>query len=175
MLTAFYQTSSQLCFTLLGLWWLVLQTKYTEWIGDHARRRLATTISLYFLLPGSMSLVALLGTDVPALWRITFGIASMIGLVATAPVWGARRAVAREAKPLARGSGFTVEVFIAARWFGVALYLAVLLLAIDPTIALLTHVTPLVMAGVALSLLVVLGVSLAWSYFLEPGVPESTP
>ena len=28
----FYQTVAQLSFTLLGLWWLVLQTKYSEWI-----------------------------------------------------------------------------------------------------------------------------------------------
>lgn len=175
MLTAFYQTSSQLCFTLLGLWWLVLQTKYSEWIGDHARRRLATIISLYFLLPGSMSLVALLGSDVPMLWRISFGIASALGAAATAPIWGARRAVAREAKPLARGSGFKVEVFIAARWFGVLIYLTVLLLAIDPSVALLVRATPLLLAGVGLSLLIVLGVSLAWAYFLEPGAPESAP
>ena len=61
MLVAFYQTAAQLCFTLLGLWWLVLQTKYKEWINDSERRRMATSISLYFLLPGAMSLIALLG------------------------------------------------------------------------------------------------------------------
>lgn len=175
MLSAFYQTSSQLCFTLLGLWLLVLQTKYNEWIGDQARRRLATIISLYFLLPGSMSLIALLGSDVPILWRVSFGIASALGAATTAPIWGPRRAVAHEAKPLARGSGFAIEVFIAARWFGVLIYLMVLLLSVDPGLALLAYVPPLLVVGVGLSLLIVLGVCLAWSYFLEPAVPEAAP
>ena len=75
MLVAFYQTAAQLCFTLLGLWWLVLQTKYKEWINDSERRRMATSISLYFLLPGAMSLIALLGADIPPLWRTTFALA----------------------------------------------------------------------------------------------------
>lgn len=175
MLTAFYQTTSQLCFTLLGLWWLVLQTKYSEWISDHARRRLATTISLYFLLPGAMSLLALLSADNPLLWRIAFTIASILGVVVTAPVWGPQRTVAKEATPLARGSGFGVEIFIAARWFGVVVYLFVLTLSIDPGIARLVGATPLLLTGVGLSLLIVLGVSLAWSYFLEPGAQGSEP
>jgi hypothetical protein len=34
------------------------------------------------------------------------------------------------------------------------------------------QIAPLLVAGVGLSLLVVLGVSLAWSYFLEPAPGE---
>src|SRR5579884_1715878 len=79
----FYQTVAQLCFTLLGLWWLVLQTKYREWIGHRMRRRMATYITFYFLLPGTMSLVALLATDARLLWQVAFVAASLIGPVAT--------------------------------------------------------------------------------------------
>lgn len=81
---AFYQTMAQLCFTLLGLWWLVLQTKYSEWIGVRERRRRVTNISLYFLLPGAMSLLALLSTEVRFLWQIAFIVASALGAYETA-------------------------------------------------------------------------------------------
>src|SRR6185312_1966723 len=75
----FYQTVAQLSFTLLGLWWLVLQTKYSEWIHDRPRQRMATNITLYFLLPGSMSLLALLATNSRLLWQVSFIIAAVIG------------------------------------------------------------------------------------------------
>jgi hypothetical protein len=80
----FYQTVAQLAFTLLGLWWLVLQTKYNEWIHSQTRRRMATNITLYFLLPGSMSLLALLATTSRLLWQVAFVLAALIGAVATA-------------------------------------------------------------------------------------------
>ena len=82
-LQMFYQTVAQLCFTLLGLWWLVLQTKYAEWIGDPSRRRMITNISLYFLLPGAMSLLALLSSQVHLLWQAAFILASGLGVFET--------------------------------------------------------------------------------------------
>ena len=35
----FYKTVSSISFTLLGLWWVVVQLKYKEGAGDRARRR----------------------------------------------------------------------------------------------------------------------------------------
>jgi hypothetical protein len=87
MFAVFYQTAAQLSFTLLGLWWLILQTKYREWIGDNERRHMATSVSLYFLLPGVMSLVALLGANIPFLWRVSFALASAIGAMETVFAW----------------------------------------------------------------------------------------
>ncbi len=83
-LQAFYQTVAQLCFTLLGLWWLVLQTKYSEWIGNPERRRMITNISLYFLLPGTMSLLALLSPQAHYLWQVAFVLAGGLGAFETA-------------------------------------------------------------------------------------------
>lgn len=92
MFQTFCQTITQLCFTLLGLWWLVSQTKYREWIGHRLRRRTGTYITFYFLLPGTMGVVALLATDARLLWQIAFAICSLIGMVATRGSWATRRA-----------------------------------------------------------------------------------
>lgn len=155
----FYQTVAQLCFTLLGLWWLVLQTKYAEWIGNPGRRRMATNISLYFLLPGSMSLLALLASQANALWHIAFVVASAIGVVETAF--------------LLRGGDRPQDrprIALALRWAGIIFYALVLLVAVLPASTILTtlHLAPLTLAGILLTLLIVLGVSLAWRFFIEP-------
>jgi hypothetical protein len=161
MLVAFYQTAAQLCFTLLGLWWLVLQTKYKEWIGDSERRRMATSVSLYFLLPGAMSLIALLGADIPALWRTTFGLACGIGAVLT--FLGGLRAMRLPGDALVA----------AGQWLGCALYLLVMIVAVTPEITLFdVTIKPLLTAGLGLSLLVTLGVLLAWGFFLDQRAPN---
>lgn len=155
-LETFYQTVAQLCFTLLGLWWLVLQTKYAEWIGNRERRRRATNISLYFLLPGSMSLIALLASQTRPLWQVAFLIASGIGAAETAF--------------LIRGGAGTRASMVARAlpWMGAALYALVLLVALLPGVPQQFGVAPLTVAGVLLTLLIVLGVSLAWRFFIEP-------
>lgn len=157
MFESFYQTVAQLCFTLLGLWWIVLQTKYREWIGNDDRRRMATNISLYFLLPGSMSLLALLSTGAPVLWRIAFATASALGAMETVQVL--RRFHPRHG---------VLSLLVLARWAGLTLYLLVTLVACIPALTTLLGVKPLLVAGTMLTLLVILGVSLAWAYFIEP-------
>jgi hypothetical protein len=47
---------AQASFTLLALWWVLLQIRHDEWFADTAYRRRAYDVSLYFLLPGIMSL-----------------------------------------------------------------------------------------------------------------------
>jgi hypothetical protein len=159
-LATFYQTVAQLCFTLLGLWWIVLQTKYQEWIGDPTRRRTVTNISLYFLLPGSMSLMALLAGQQHLLWQVSFFVASGIGAVETGALLLRERAAGRLPWPR-----------VALRWVGVTLYLIVAvaaLVAFIPGAARRLHLDPLTLSGVLITLLVVAGVLLAWLYFIEP-------
>ncbi|HEX9039315.1 MAG TPA: hypothetical protein VF808_20205 [Ktedonobacterales bacterium] len=158
MSVAFYQTVAQLCFTLLGLWWLVLQTKYREWIGDNDRRRMATSVSLYFLLPGVMSLIALLGGGFPLLWRTAFLIASVLGAIETFYAW---RRGGRRARRLVR----------VGQWVGFALYIVIALIALIPGIALFGQfLDPAVTAELCLALIVTLGALLAWGYFLDQPV-----
>ena len=161
-LQTFYQTVAQLCFTLLGLWWLVLQTKYREWIGDKAQRRIITNISLYFLVPGSMSLMALLSTQTPRLWQVTFFAASGLGTFETG---GALVTHARAASM----SRFARTMRVA----GLLLYLLVAVVAVIAFIPGAAHaigLVPLTTAGFLVTLIVVLGVILAWEYFIQ--VPD---
>src|SRR5260370_15583965 len=86
VLETFYQTVAQLSFTLLGLWFLVLQTKYQEWIGSPTDRRMVTSIALYFFVPGGMSLFALLSAPSLAVWRRAFAAAGWVAHRAAPPV-----------------------------------------------------------------------------------------
>ncbi len=79
--TAFYTTVTSISFTLLGLWWVVVEGRDT-WKMNMARRRMAYVVSLHFVLPGVMSALALVAPDVGILWRITFVTASLLGLLA---------------------------------------------------------------------------------------------
>ena len=58
-----------------------MQFKFDAWADDPRRRRTARHVSLYFLLPGVMSLFAILSSRLTALWRIGFGVSAVLGLV----------------------------------------------------------------------------------------------
>jgi Mg/Co/Ni transporter MgtE len=123
---------------------------------------MVTNISLYFLLPGSMSLMALLAGQQHLLWQVSFFVASGIGAVETCALLLRERAQAAGRPPWAR---------VALRWVGVALYLIVAvaaLVAFIPSAARRLNVDPLTLSGVLITLLVVAGVVLAWLYFIEP-------
>ena len=156
----FYQTMAQLCFTLLGLWWLLLQTKYAEWIGVRARRRMITNISLYFLLPGSMSLMALLSSQVHFLWQVAFLVASVLGAIETVVLMrGARQnAPSMALAPVLSWLGFLLFVLVGL----------VAALAFVPGMLSGLGIAPLGATGILLTLVVVLGVTLAWAYFVQP-------
>src|SRR6185312_14998238 len=157
----FYQTVAQLSFTLLGLWWLVLQTKYDEWIHHRLRRRMATNITLYFLLPGSMSLIALLATNSHLLWQVAFIIAAVIGGVATA-------FFLRDARRSQWRNPWSIRVIHIASGVGLALYALVIVVALLPDVFRSAGTAPLTVAGIGVTLLVIVGVTLAWTYFIEP-------
>jgi hypothetical protein len=160
VLESFYTTASQLCFTLLGLWWVVIQTRYDVWTGSPQRRRIATHISLYFLFPGAMSLLALISTEMTSFWRVAFLVASALGLYETV------RLVMRSDSGTRSG---LVQFF---RWAAIPLYALVFIVALNPRLALLFGIEPLVVAAISLALIIMLGANLAWDYFLEPPSEE---
>ena len=82
MLTDFYISFSAVCFTLLGLWLVVVQTRHGEWRGSAVHRRRAYGVALQFSLPGLMSLLALVDPSSSALWRTSFAAAAFGGVVA---------------------------------------------------------------------------------------------
>jgi hypothetical protein len=148
MLTDFYLAFSTVCFTLLGLWIIVVQTRHAEWRRFSTHRRRAYGVALHFSLPGLMGLLSLIDPASTTLWRISFAIAASGGVLVLF---------------LVRGPAPT--------WLGIASYAAAILLyaliaivAIAPSVV--THLgisaRPLRIEAVLLTLLVFLGVNVAW-------------
>jgi len=79
MLTDFYIAFGTVCFTLLGLWLIVVQTRHAEWRGVAVYRRRAYGVALHFSLPGLMSLLALVSPASATLWRVSFAVVPQAG------------------------------------------------------------------------------------------------
>jgi hypothetical protein len=160
MLNSFYSTMAQVCFTLLGLWWIVVQFKYHDWMGDRRRRHMAYDTSLYFVLPGIMSLASLLSPEGSVLWRITFSSAAILGAVETAFLLMQERT----------SPNFT-RLMRYVHVAGLALYGAVVLFALIPGLveSLGLEAATLQVEGVFLALLVFLGVNTTWIQFAQVG------
>jgi hypothetical protein len=155
----FYATASALCFTLLGFWWVVVQFRHADFTGDATRRHFAFLVSLYFILPGLVSLASLIAGG-GALWRVAFVLAGLAGLGAvivavrvTAPT-GALLAVVR-------GSLLAAPLFALQVLFAAAPDLARNGL----------HLEPLQVEGYLLVLVLLLGLAFAWVLFTEPITP----
>lgn len=88
MLTDFYIAFGTVCFTLLGLWMVVLQTRHAEWREVVAHRRRAYGIALHFSLPGLMSLLSLVDPASMTLWRVSFSVVAGGGAIVLVLVRG---------------------------------------------------------------------------------------
>ena len=153
----FYQAVSTVSFTLLGLWWVVVQLKYKGEEGDALRQRHAYAIALFFLLPGVMGMLSSINSDLGALWRVSFGVTAALGLLEIV---------------LYRVSG---DVYtrgaVALRACGFVLYVLIAVFAIRPELAadLGLGMDAREVEAVFLGLLIVVGVNLAWF-----GITESS-
>jgi hypothetical protein len=156
----FYATTSAVSFTLLGFWWVVVQFRHDEMTQDTGRRRLAFVVSLHFILPGLMSLGALLTADAPIVWRITFGSAGVAGLIA---VLLASRGVQEPTGAIA--------AIGKAEWIALPLYAVLTLVAVRPDLVQsAVGLIPLQVEGIVMTLLVFMGILFAWALFTEPHV-----
>jgi hypothetical protein len=161
----FYATTSAVSFTLLGFWWVVVQFRHNEMTQDPGRRRLAFVVSLHFILPGLMSLGALLTTDAPLVWRLTFGTAGVVGIIAV--VVGSRGV---------KDPTGVIAALGRYEWLAVPLYLVITLVAINPdAIKSATGLLPLQVEGAVMTLLVGLGILFAWALFTEPQTAGTSP
>jgi hypothetical protein len=159
MLTDFYVAFATVCFTLLGLWFIVVQTRHAEWRRSAVHRRRAYGIALHFSLPGLMSLLSLIDPASTALWRISFAIVAVSGVLALVLVRG----------PAPTGLG------AAAYAAAVVLYMMIALVAVVPGLVADAGVLarPLRVEAVLLTLLVFLGVNVAWLLLFEEAQPPS--
>lgn len=170
-LETFYQTVSQVCFTLLGFWLIVLQTKYLDWSGKAERRRMIVNISLYFLLPGTMSLLAMLSIQATAIWRVAFVITSAVGALETLLML---RALQRNGKQRGKRRTMSSRAALLTRMAQLILFTLIALVGVFPQVFNRFGLTALTVAGVLLTLMVVGGVTLMWIYLVEPVEPVAS-
>src|SRR6476469_3668127 len=156
-ISTFYALFSATCFTLLGLWWNVLQLT-TAWVGVEDERRAVGGVYLAFLLPALMGLFAQVGgVETPAVWRVSFVVIALIGCVATA------RWLSQE----------TDRGVTAARAGAVAVYVVIALLGVFPEIAGPFGLQAIQAEALLLVLLVALGHALVWRFLVQDAVPHS--
>ena len=153
-LASFYSLMAVTCFTLVGLWWTVVE-RHPEWKSDRRPRMLAGGVYLSFLLPGLMSTFAQVDPGNPLLWRVSFAVTSAVGLVSTVTIIGVDRVGVR-------------GPFRRHRWLVAVLYLLIAVLGVFPALAGLVGLTPLQAASLALIGLIVVGHGLAWEFMMEP-------
>jgi hypothetical protein len=159
MLTDFYVAFATVCFTLLGLWIIVVQTRHAEWRQSAVHRRRAYGVALHFSLPGLMSLLSLVDPASTTLWRISFAIVAAGGVLALVLVRG----------PAPTGLG------AAAYGVAVVLYLLIALVAMVPGMVAEIGVLarPLRVEAVLQTILVFLGVNVAWLLLFDEASPPS--
>jgi hypothetical protein len=159
MLTDFYIAFGTVCFTLLGLWLIVVQTRHAEWRGVAAYRRRAYGVALHFSLPGLMSLLSLVDPASMTLWRVSFAVVAASGAIVLLLVRGSLPGtVGRLA-------------YVAA----VALYALIAVIAAVPSLVTDVGLTAraLQAEAVLLTILVFVGVNVAWLLLFEEPHPPA--
>ncbi len=157
--SAFYGVVSAINFTLLGLWWVAVKDR-EDLIGrTAASRRTAYLVSLQFVIPATVSLLAQVAPDEKLVWQIAFAGGGAIGAVANAMLSQEIR-VSTEAR--------IAPVLFAI--FGIPVYLLVVLISFVPTVVadVGLSLTPIEVEGMLFSALVFLGVQEAWVVAMTP-------
>jgi hypothetical protein len=160
MLTDFYIAFATVCFTLLGLWVVVVQTRHADWRRNPVHRRRAYGVSLHFSMPGLMGLLALVDPASAALWRISFAIVAAGGAIVLTLVRG----------PAPTWLGMASYVL------AVLIYVLVAVVAIAPTLVADVGISapPVRVEAILLSLLMFLGINVAWLLlFDQSGSPAN--
>ncbi|MFJ3922233.1 hypothetical protein [Streptomyces sp. NPDC090022] len=152
--STFYALFSATCFTLVGLWWNVVQS-HADWMREPALRRVVGGIYLSFLLPALMGLFAQVGgTEQPQIWRGAFVVLALIGCVCTLQL-------------LARSRG---DRFVAGQQAGATLlYALIAVVGAFPELAGHIGLRPIQAEALLLIGLIVLGHALVWRFMAGEG------
>jgi hypothetical protein len=155
---AFYQTLTSVSFTLLGLWFGVMQFSHGGWRSDPVRHRSTMHIALHFFLPGVLGLGSMLGSSAGngLVWRVTFVIGGLIGLFESIVY------LTRHGLPMGIGSR-VLRVVSPLLW--------ALLVVASFLPARSAALTSLQLEGAAVALIFVCGLCYVWLAFAERGVP----
>jgi len=158
MLNDFYGAFAPLAFTVFGLWLVVVQTRHADWSKSPEHRRRAYAVSLHFAIPGLMGLLSLVDPQSAALWRVSFAVSGAFGA-------GILAYLQFSAIPTPRGRLWRLESTVS-----ILLYVLVVIVAIAPD-AFEDIAAPLRIEAILLSLIVFLGVNVAWALMFDE-VPE---
>jgi hypothetical protein len=153
---SFYRAVTTASFTLLGLWWVVVQLRYARGEGEGDKRRHAYGVALFFLLPGLGSLTASLNSELSSLWRVAFGLCAALGIA--------------EAISYLRTAGARTAGALALRACGAVLYVLMAVVALRPELSadLRLGLSPREVEAILLSLVLLVGAHLAWLGLTEP-------
>lgn len=149
-LTSFYATVSAVGFTLLGLWWVVVD-KHPEWFERQDTARMAYVVSLQFIIPATSSLLSLVAPDAPAVWRTVFTVLGIVGVVGAVMV---SRTLAHQ------GRGVSIMALLVS----LPVYLGVILVALVPNVGSGVGLTGLQLEAFLVALVLVLGLHAVWFF-----------
>lgn len=152
----FYALFSATCFTLVGLWWNVVQS-HPEWTRDPVMRRTVGGIYLSFFLPALMGLFAQVGgIETPQVWRASFVVIALVGGVSMV------RLLATEGGT--DGDDGADGAVVASRLAILAVYVVIAVLGTFPELADVVGLQPIQVAACLLIILVALGHGLVWRF-----------
>jgi hypothetical protein len=153
-LATFYALVAGTCFTLVGLWWTVVEAR-SDWLVDDELRSLAGRTYLSFLLPGLMSLIAQINPANSLIWRSSFVLVAALGIYST------RRLVRRTQ------TAAIIGPFRRYQWLVSVLYGLILVFGAAPELAIIIGLQPLEVEAILLVLLIILAHGLTWEFMVE--------
>jgi hypothetical protein len=151
---AFYGVVSAVNFTLLGLWWVAVKDRVDPSGADTAFRRMSYAMSLQFAIPATASLLAQVAPQEPTIWRFSFGLAGLAGVVGMTLLG---RQLRRSSELVPRLVGPV----------GAVLYALMVVQAVLPDAA-PGDLRPIEVEGLLVSLIVFVGVQAAWFVHMSP-------
>jgi len=154
MLNDFYAAFAPLSFTVYGLWLIVVQTRHADWRRSPEHRRRAYAVSLHFAIPGLMSLLALVDPSNVTVWRVSFALSAAGGALILGYLQFS-------AIPTPQGRLWQIESTVS-----IGLYGLIVLVAAAPGVA-KDIGAPLRIEAVLLSLIVFLGINVAWALMFD--------
>jgi hypothetical protein len=153
-ISTFYALFSATCFTLLGLWWNVLQLN-SAWIGVDEERRAVGGVYLTFLLPALMGLFAQVGgAETPVIWRVSFVAVAVVGCVSTLRLLR----VLRTSSDKSPRTKYLATLLI---------YVLVAIIGAYPEIARNFDILPVQAEAILLILLVLVGHGMVWDFMVR--------
>jgi hypothetical protein len=164
-LGAFFGVVSTVDFALLGLWWVTVQTRPDLRKNGSSAARMAYVVSLQFIVPGTAGLLAQVDPAETLVWRVSFAIAGVTGILAILIL----------VPELAASGALSVAKFL--RFGALPLYAVMTFIAVTP--GLLSNksgkIAALQVEGILFCLVVFLSAQVAWAAAMSTVNPAEHP